>query len=157
MSGRAEALLDPERLVAAVPGHGIVASRIDADNVTLSCAKSVEHDARALVLLLPGLLRVDARPFSDSIALLMRWLAPDIVRAMRGPSGQPGWREGDEAPPSDDLHRMRLYVELPEIALLVDTHLRSHHHGATRVTHISARTLVTRIDPAQMAPVEPEK
>lgn len=157
MSDRSLGLFDPKAIVGAVPGHGAAASRVDEDTVELSLVKPVEHEARALVLLLPDVLRIDVCPHADSIGVFVRLLAADVVRFMHGPRGQPGWRGEDSAPVQNEAHRLSYYMELPDVALAVDLQLRTHHHAATRVAHVSAKARVIRVDPAQVSPVEPEK
>jgi hypothetical protein len=67
------ALLDPEAVAAAGAPHGQLASRA-GDALRLSCHKLVEDAARATVLLVPGLLRLDVRPVEDSLQVFARAL-----------------------------------------------------------------------------------
>ena len=70
------ALLDPERAAAAGAPHGQLASAIGGSGLRLSCHKLVEDAARATILLVPGLLRLDVRPLEDSLQVFARALHP---------------------------------------------------------------------------------
>jgi hypothetical protein len=69
----ARELLDPGAAAVAGMPHGQLASRV-GDALRLSCHKLVEDAARATVLLVPGLLRLDVRPVEDSLQVFARAL-----------------------------------------------------------------------------------
>ena len=69
------ALLDPSRAATAGAPHGQLASAM-AGGLRLSCHKLVEDAARATILLVPGLLRLDVRPLEDSLQVFARALHP---------------------------------------------------------------------------------
>jgi 8-oxo-dGTP pyrophosphatase MutT (NUDIX family) len=69
------ALLDPRPAAAAGAPHGQLASAV-AGGLRLSCHKLVEDAARATILLVPGLLRLDVRPLEDSLQVFARALHP---------------------------------------------------------------------------------
>jgi hypothetical protein len=66
-------LLDQAAVARAGAAHGQLASRA-GDALRLSCHKLVEDAARATVLLVPGLLRLDVRPVEDSLQVFARAL-----------------------------------------------------------------------------------
>ena len=66
-------LLDPRAAAEAGAAHGQLASRV-GEALRLSCHKLVEDAARATVLLVPGLLRLDVRPVEDSLQVFARAL-----------------------------------------------------------------------------------
>jgi hypothetical protein len=68
-------LLDPSRAAAAGAPHGQLATAV-AGGLRLSCHKLVEDAARATILLVPGLLRLDVRPLEDSLQVFSRALHP---------------------------------------------------------------------------------
>jgi hypothetical protein len=68
-------LRDPRAAALAGAAHGQLASRA-GDALRLSCHKLVEDAARATVLLVPGLLRLDVRPVEDSLQVFARALHP---------------------------------------------------------------------------------
>jgi hypothetical protein len=67
------ALLDPALAAAAGAPHGQLASAV-AGGLRLSCHKLVEDAARATILLVPGLLRLDVRPIEDTLQVFARSL-----------------------------------------------------------------------------------
>ncbi len=69
------ALLDPSRAASAGAPHGQLATAV-AGGLRLSCHKLVEDAARATILLVPGLLRLDVRPLEDSLQVFARALHP---------------------------------------------------------------------------------
>jgi 8-oxo-dGTP pyrophosphatase MutT (NUDIX family) len=97
------ALLDPRPAAAAGAPHGQLASAV-AGGLRLSCHKLVEDAARATILLVPGLLRLDARPLEDSLQVFARALHPV----------PPRWElvggSADE-PESDDPYRLEWRVD----------------------------------------------
>ena len=68
-------LLDAGLAAAAGAPHGQLASGV-GDGLRLSCHKLVEDAARATILLVPGLLRLDVRPLEDSLQVFARALHP---------------------------------------------------------------------------------
>jgi hypothetical protein len=73
------ALLDPSRAATAGAPHGQLATAL-AGGLRLSCHKLVEDAARATILLVPGLLRLDVRPVEDSLQVFSRALHPVLPR-----------------------------------------------------------------------------
>jgi hypothetical protein len=69
------ALLDPSRAAAAGAPHGQLATALGG-GLRLSCHKLVEDAARATMLLVPGLLRLDVRPLEDTLQVFARALHP---------------------------------------------------------------------------------
>jgi len=76
VAGAGVKLLDPERAAAAGAPHGQLASAMGGGALRLSCHKLIEDAARATVLLVPGLLRLDVRPLEDSLQVFARALHP---------------------------------------------------------------------------------
>jgi hypothetical protein len=70
------ALLDPARAATAGAPHGQLASAMSGGALRLSCHKLIEDAARATILLVPGLLRLDVRPLEDSLQVFARALHP---------------------------------------------------------------------------------
>jgi hypothetical protein len=101
-------LLDPRPAAEAGAAHGQLASGMTGGGLALSCHKLVEDAARATVLLVPGLLRLDARPVQDTLQVMTRSLHPRLVR----------WDLLNEAVlreyrDTDEPFRMTWAVELP--------------------------------------------
>ena len=64
-------MLDPSTAAAAGAAHGQLAS-FTAAGIALSCHKLVEEGARAQLLILPGVLRIDVRPLEDGLQVIPR-------------------------------------------------------------------------------------
>jgi hypothetical protein len=98
-------LLDAGLAAAAGAPHGQLASGV-GDGLRLSCHKLVEDAARATILLVPGLLRLDVRPVEDSLQVFARALHPV----------PPRWElvggTADEAA-TDDAYRLEWRVAVP--------------------------------------------
>lgn len=135
------ALLDPERAAAAGAPHGQLASAM-AGGLRLSCHKLVEDAARATVLLVPGLLRLDVRPLEDSLQVFARALHPE----------PPRWElvggSADEAA-TDEPYRLEWRVDAP-----LDPHpVRGHVAVAMTVdfdqgvAHFVAHAILREITP----------
>jgi hypothetical protein len=82
----------PERLDPGPPGvagapHGQLASGLPDGGLALSAHKLVEEGARALLLYVPGLIRVDVRPLEDGLQVIPRVLC-DV---------ELGWEVDEEA------------------------------------------------------------
>ena len=67
-------MLDPAPAAAAGAAHGQLAS-ITAAGVALSCHKLVDEGARAQLLVLPGVVRIDVRPLEDGLQVIPRVLS----------------------------------------------------------------------------------
>ena len=66
--------LDPVAAAAAGERHGQLASGLPGGGLALSCHKLVEDGARVMMLLAPGLFRLDVRPVEDTLQVLTRSL-----------------------------------------------------------------------------------
>ena len=94
--------LDVAAANAAGAAHGQIASALSG-GIALSCHKLVEEGARAQLLILPGLVRIDVRPLADGLQVLPRPLD----------STQLGWEV--EASAVTDYGRTALETELPTV------------------------------------------
>jgi hypothetical protein len=99
-------LLDPGPAAEAGARHGQLASGLPGGGLALSCHKLVEDGARAMILLAPGLFRLDVRPLEDTLQLMTRSLQPDA-------------RWGTEEAPQTDYGRKA--EETPEPARVAFT------------------------------------
>ena len=71
-------LLDPAR--ATAERHGQLASALSYGGLAISCHKLVEDGARAQLLHVPGLFRLDVRPVQDTLQVTTRSLAASPMR-----------------------------------------------------------------------------
>jgi hypothetical protein len=92
----ADGILDPDRVSEAGAAFGQVASRPVEGALVVASARFVEHNTRAVVLLVPDLFRVDLAPTADTIGTHLRDLssfptrwtsAPDAWDAARRDGG----------------------------------------------------------------------
>ena len=67
-------VLDPGPAAAAGARHGQLASGLPGGGLALSCQKLVEDGARVMMLLAPGLFRLDVRPSEDTLQVMTRSL-----------------------------------------------------------------------------------
>jgi len=94
--------LDIAAATAAGAAHGQIASALPG-GIALSGHKIVEQGARALLLILPGIVRVDVRPLPDGLQVVPRPLGPL----------QLGWEVDPEA--VTDYGKTALETELPAL------------------------------------------
>jgi len=64
-------MLDPVGAAAAGTGHGQLASAVAA-GLSLSGHKLVDEGARALLLYVPGVVRIDVKPLEDGLMVVPR-------------------------------------------------------------------------------------
>jgi hypothetical protein len=67
-------LLDPAPAAAAGERHGQLASSLPDGGLALTAHKLVEEGARALLIHVPGLVRIDVRPLEDGLQVIPRAL-----------------------------------------------------------------------------------
>jgi hypothetical protein len=67
-------VLDPATVTAAGARHGQLASALPAGGLAVSCQKLIEDGARAQILFVPGLFRLDVRPVEDTLQVTTRSL-----------------------------------------------------------------------------------
>jgi hypothetical protein len=93
-------LLDAHAAAEAGRAHGQIASALAGGGLALSAHKLVELGARALLLIVPGLFRFDARPQEDSLQVMTRALGPVPLRweAEDNPPQAYGDAHGPDAP-----------------------------------------------------------
>ena len=101
-------VLDPGPAAAAGARHHQLASGLPGGGLALSCQKLVEDGARVMLLLAPGLFRLDVRPSEDTLQVMTRSLHPGLVR----------WHLIDDAivrdyKSTDEPYRLDWAVELP--------------------------------------------
>ena len=80
-------LLDPGAASVAGAAHGQLASAMPDRGLALSGHKVVEEGARALLLQVPGLVRIDVRPLEDGLQVI-----PRVLRDV-----ELGWEIDEEA------------------------------------------------------------
>jgi hypothetical protein len=67
-------MLDPADVAAAGAHHGQLASALPEGGMAVSCHKLIEDGARAQIMHVPGLFRLDVRPVEDTLQVTTRSL-----------------------------------------------------------------------------------
>jgi hypothetical protein len=108
-------LLDPAAANDAGAIHGQLASALPEDGLALSCHKLVDDGARTLLLLAPGLFRLDVRPVEDTLQVMTRSLhaLPIQWAAEELPEEHLGRGYADRTEPSTLSFRLLLPEDRP--------------------------------------------
>jgi hypothetical protein len=108
-------LLDPAAAAAAGAIHGQLASALPEGGLALSAHKLVDDGARTLLLIAPGLFRLDVRPVEDTLQVMTRSLheLPITWAAEKLPEEHLGRGYADRAEPSTLTFRLHLPLEPP--------------------------------------------
>jgi hypothetical protein len=138
------ARLDAGAANAAGAGHGQIASAV-ADGVAVSAHKLVEEGARAQLLVLPGLLRVDVRPLPDGLQVVPRPLDGTELGWEIDPEAVTDYGKTAVETELPALVRFRIAVWTGEAALggrLLVGYTRDDRHGPTHfVGHLVMRAV----------------
>jgi hypothetical protein len=73
-------LLDPSVAAIAGAAHGQLSSRMPQGGLAVSGHKVVEEGARALLLYVPGVMRIDVCPLEDGLQVIPRVLSDGDLR-----------------------------------------------------------------------------
>jgi hypothetical protein len=108
-------LLDPAAAAAAGAIHGQLASALPEGGMALSAHKLVDDGARTLLLIAPGLFRLDVRPVDDTLQVMTRSLheLPITWAAEQVSEEHLGRGYADRAEPSTLAFRLHLPVDPP--------------------------------------------
>ena len=119
--------------------HGQIASPMP-DGIALSGHKLVDEGARALLLILPGVLRIDVRPLPDGLQVVPRPLGGVQLGWEVDPSAVAdyGKTAAETAEPALVAFRMAVWTEpMPLAGRLLLSYTRDHAHGPTHfVGHV---------------------
>jgi hypothetical protein len=136
-------LLDPAAAAAAGRIHGQLASALPDEGLAVSCHKLIEDGARTLLLIVPGLFRLDVRPVEDTLQVMTRSLhaLPITWAAEELPEEHLGRGYADRAEPSTLAFRLHLPEERP---IGGRVHLASTADRAAGLTHFVAHAILRR-------------
>jgi hypothetical protein len=136
-------LLDAAAANAAGAIHGQLASALPEEGLAVSCHKLVDDGARTLLLLVPGLFRLDVRPMEDTLQVMTRSLhaLPIQWRAEELPEEHLGRGYADRTEPSTLSFRLLIPEPQP-----IGGHVRlaSTADRAAGLTHFVAHAIVRR-------------
>jgi hypothetical protein len=135
----------PAAAAAAGAAHGQLASPLSGGGVSLSGHKIVEQGARALLLLLPGLLRVDVRPLEDGLQVIPRVLCDAPLGWEIDPAAMTDYgRTAEETSlPALVAFRMALWTEPQPLAgRVLVSYTRAGEHSPS---HFAAHAVVQQV------------
>jgi hypothetical protein len=141
------ALLDPAEAGRRGARHGQLASGLAGGGLALSCHKLVEDGARALILLAPGLFRLDVRPVQDTLQVMTRALV-DGARWGTEPAPRTQAEQG-AAQPAEEPARVAFsfLAELEPRPVLARIEVATTVDRERGVTHFVAQAVVRETEP----------
>jgi len=142
-------LLDPGPATAAGAAHGQLASSLPGGGLAISCHKLVEDSARALVLLAPGLLRLDARPVEDTLQVMTRSLREGARWGTSPEAATDYGRKADETP-EPARAEFTFFAQVDEQAVLARVMLLSTIDRERGLTHFVAHAILREVDPSMV-------
>jgi hypothetical protein len=137
-------MLDHAAAVAAGAAHGQLSSEVAA-GIGLSGHKVVEEGARAQLLVVPGILRIDVRPLEDGLQVIPRVLGDMPLGWEVDPSAMTDYgRTAEETRlPALVAFRLALWDERQPLAgRVVVSYTRGAEHGPT---HFSAHAVIQEV------------
>jgi hypothetical protein len=149
------ALLDPDAAAAAGAPHGQMASGLVGGGLAISCHKLVEDGARAMILLAPGLFRLDVRPVEDTLQVMTRSLHADEARW--GTEKAPVTDYGKKAQDTPEPYRLEFsfYLELEPYAIMARILLNSTVDKDRGLTHFVAQAVAREVTAGAVRLQEP--
>ena len=138
-------LLEPGPASAAGAAHGQVASRLAGGGLVVSGHKIVDEGARALLLLMPGLLRIDVRPLGDGVQVIPRALCDAPLGWEIDPTAMTdyGHTAEETSLPALVSFVMALWTEpVPLAGRVIVSYTRA---GERRPSHFAAHAVVQRV------------
>jgi hypothetical protein len=143
----AEGLLDPGPAAVAGAAHGQLASPLTGGGLGLSAHKILEEGARALLVYVPGLLRIDVRPLDDGLQVIPRPLHAGEFGWEVDPAAVTDYGKTAEDTPQPALvaFRFALWTEPQPVAgRLLLSYTRARVHG---VTHLAGHAVLVPMPP----------
>jgi hypothetical protein len=142
-------VIDPAQAVRAAVRHGQLASGLPGGGMALSCHKLVEDGARVMLLLAPGLFRLDVRPVEDTLQVMTRALRDDARWGTEPPATTDYGRTAAETP-EPARAEFTFYAELAPRPVLARIALTSTVDRDRGLTHFVAQAIVREVDPGSV-------
>jgi hypothetical protein len=139
-------LLDPGAAAEAAARHGQLASGLPGGGLALSCHKLVEDGARVMMLLAPGLFRLDVRPLEDTLQVMTRSLH-EGARWGTQPAAATDYGRKAEETPEPSRADFTFFAELEPRPVLARITLSSTIDRERGVTHFVAQAIVREVEP----------
>ena len=137
-------MLDHAAAAAAGAAHGQLASGTAA-GIGLTGQKIVEEGARALLLIVPGIIRIDVRPLEDGLQVIPRVLADLPLGWELDTSAMTDYGRTAEETRLPTLVAFRLAIwdeRQPLAGRVVVSYTRGAEHGPT---HFSAHAIIQQV------------
>jgi len=137
-------MLDHAAAAAAGAAHGQLASETAA-GIGLSGQKIVEEGARALLLIVPGILRIDVRPLEDGLQVIPRVLGDMPLGWELDTTAMTDYGRTAEETRLPALAAFRLAIwdeRQPLAGRVVVSYTRGAEHGPT---HFSAHAIIQQV------------
>ena len=137
-------MLDHAAVASAGAAHGQLASAT-AGGIGLSGQKIVEEGARALLLIVPGILRIDVRPLEDGLQVIPRMLGDMALGWELDTSAMTDYGRTAEETRLPALVAFRLAIwdeRRPLAGRVVVSYTRGAEHGPT---HFSAHAIIQQV------------
>jgi len=139
------ALLDPEEAARAGARHAQLASGLPGGGLALSCHKLVEDGARVMMLLAPGLFRLDVRPVEDTLQVLTRSLH-EGARWGTQPSAATDYGRKAEETPEPARADFTFFAAVDPRPILARITLTSTIDRERGLTHFMAQAIVREVE-----------
>jgi len=136
-------VIDPHAAATAAARHGQLASGLPGGGMALSCHKLVDDGARVMLLLAPGLFRLDVRPVEDTLHVMTRSLH-EGARWGTEPEARYARRE------EPSRAEFTFYAELDPRPILARIEVLSTIDRENAVTHFVAHAIVREVDPGSV-------
>jgi hypothetical protein len=140
-------LLDPGPAAEAGARHHQLASGLAGGGLALSCHKLVEDGARVMLLLAPGLFRLDVRPREDTLQVMTRSLHPG-ARWGTSPEAATDYGRKADATPEPARADFTFFAEVDDQAVLARVMLLSTIDRDRGLTHFAAHAILREVDPS---------
>jgi len=139
-------VVDPEQAANAAARHGQLASGLPGGGMALSCHKLVEDGARVMLLLAPGLFRLDVRPVEDTLQVMTRALREGARWGTEPPATTDYGRRAEETP-EPARAEFTFYADLEPRPVLARIALTSTVDRDRGLTHFVAQAIVREVEP----------
>ena len=140
-------VLDPGPAAEAGARHHQLASGLPGGGLALSCQKLVEDGARVMLLLAPGLFRLDVRPREDTLQVMTRSLRQSARWGTSPEAATDYGRKADETPEPARAD-FTFFAEVDDRAVLARVMLLSTIDRDRGLTHFVAHAILREVDPS---------
>jgi hypothetical protein len=138
--------LDPAAAARAGARHHQLASGLPGGGLALSCHKLVEDGARVMMLLAPGLFRLDVRPVEDTLQVMTRSLHEGARWGTEAAAATDYGRKAEETP-EPARAEFTFFAELERRPVLARIALSSTVDRERGLTHFVAHAIVREVEP----------